>query len=98
MHVVAMLKWTATILLVYISECRGISEEQENTSCVYSFTVPGSQVQGGCSGNGQSSKVLRLDESMTQVQHVMEKLKCAVEVLQVSMRAYWLVRPTFVLP
>ena len=98
MHVAAMLKWTATILLVYISECHGRSVDQENTSCVYSFHVPGSQVQAGCPGNGQSSEVLRLAESLTQVHHVMEKMKCAFEVLQVIMRTYSLVIPTFVLP
>ena len=76
MHVVEMLKWTATIVLVCISECRSRSVDQENTSCVYSFHVPGSQVQAGCSGNGQSSEVLHLAESL-------EKLKCAFEVLQV---------------
>ena len=76
MYVVAMLKWTATILLVYISECRGRSVDRMNTSCVYSFHVPGSQVQSGCPGNGQNSEVLRLAESL-------EKLKCAFEVLQV---------------
>ena len=81
MHVFAMLKWTATILLVSISECRGRSVDQVNTSCVYSFHVPGSQVQAGCPGNGQSSEVLRLAESL-------EKLKCAFEVLQVILRAY----------
>ena len=83
MHVFAMLKWTATILLGYICECRGRSVDQENTSCVYSFHVPGSQVQAGCPGNGQSSEVLRLAESLTQVHNVVEKLMCAVEVLQV---------------
>ena len=96
MHAFAMLKWTATILLVYISECGGRSVDQGNTSCVYSFHVPGSQVQAGCPGNGQSSELLRLAESLTQVHNVVEKLKCAVEVLQVIMRAYSLVRPTFV--
>ena len=98
MHVFAMLKWTATILLVYISECRGRSVDQENTSCVYSFHVPSSQVQAGCPGNGQSSEVFRLTESLTQVHHVLEKLQCAFEVLQVIMRAYSLVRPTLILP
>ena len=98
MYVVAMLKWTATILLVYISECRGRSVEQANTSCVYSFHVQDSKVQAGCPGNGQSSEVLRLAESLTRVHNVVEKLKCAFEVLQVIMRAYSLVRPAFVLP
>ena len=78
MHVVAMLKWTATIILVYISECHGLPVDQKNTSCVYSFHVPGSQAQAGCPGNGQSSEVLRLAESLTQV-------KSAIEVLQVIM-------------
>ena len=91
MHVVAMLKWTATILLVYISECHGRSVDQENTSCVYSFHVPGSEVHAGCPGNGQSSGLLHLAESL-------EKLKCAFEVLQVIMHTYSLVRATFVLP
>ena len=91
MHVFAVLKWTATILLGYINECHSRSVEQANTSCVYSFHVPGSQVQAGCPGNGQSSEVLRLAESL-------EKFKCAFEVLQVIMCAYSLVRPTFVLP
>ena len=94
MHVFAMLKWTATILLVSISECRGRSVDQENTSCVYSFHVPGSQVQAGCPGNGQSSEVLRLTESLTLVHHVLDKLKCAFEVLQVIMRGYSLISPT----
>ena len=80
MHVFAMLKCTATILLVYISECHGRSVDQGNTSCVYSFHVPGSQVQAGCPGNGQSPEVLRLAESLTQVHNVVEKLKGAVEV------------------
>ena len=62
MHAFAMLKWTATILLVYISECRG-----------------------------QPSEVLRLADSLG-------KLKWAFEVLQVNMRGYSLLRPTFVLP
>ena len=81
MHVFAVLKWTATILLVYIIECHGRSVEQANTSCVYSFHVPGSQVRGGCPENGHTSEMLRLAESL-------EKLKCAFEVLQVIMRAY----------
>ena len=98
MYVVAMLKWTATILLVYISECRGESVDEVNTSCVFSFHVPSSQVQAVCPGNGQSSEVLRLAESLTQVQHVVETLKGAFEVLQVIMSANSLVKPTFVLP
>ena len=98
MNIFAVLKWTANFLLVYISECRGESIDKVNTSCVYSFHVPGSQVQAGCPGNGKSSEVLRLAESLTQVHYVMDKLKCAFEVLQVIMRAYSLVRPTFVLP
>ena len=98
MHVAAMLKWTAAILLVYISECRGESVDPMNTSCVFSFHVPSSQVQAVCPGNGQSSEVLRLAESLTQVQHVMEKLKVSFEELQVIMSANSLVKPTFVLP
>ena len=98
MHVAAMLKWTATILLVHISECCGESVDQENTSFVYTFHVPSSQVHAVCPVSGQSSEVLRLAESLTQVQHVMEKMKSAFEVLQVIMRANSLVRLTFVLP
>ena len=98
MYVGAMLKWTAAILLVYISECHGESVDKGNTSCVFSFHLPSSQVQAVCPGNGQSSEVLRLAESLTQVHNVVEKLKGAVEVLQVIMRAYSVVRPTFVFP
>ena len=53
MDVVAMLKWTATILLVYISECHGESVDQENTSCVYSFHVPSSQSMPGVQGTAR---------------------------------------------
>ena len=83
MHVFGMLKWTATILLVSICECRGLPAEP--TSCIYSFQVSGSQVQAGCPGNGQSSEVLRLAESL-------DELKGAFEVLQVIMRARSLLR------
>ena len=80
MHAFTMLKWTATILLVYISECHG------HSVCVYSFHVPNSHDESGCPGNGQSLEVLRLAESLTQVQHVVEQLKSAIDVLQVIMR------------
>ena len=78
MHVFGMLKWTAIILLVYICECRDLPAEP--TSCIYSFQVSGSQIQAGCPGNGQSSEVLRLAESL-------DELKGAFEVLQVIMRS-----------
>ena len=92
MHALAMLKWTATILLVFISECHG------HSTCVYSFHVPDNHEEAGCPGNGQSSEMLRLAESLAQVNHVVYQLTSAFEVLQVIMRSYLPARPTFVFP
>ena len=92
MQLFVVLQWTATlILLVHPGHGHGQSTyDEERTSCVYSFVVPGRHSDDRCPGNGESTEVRRLSESV-------DALKQIIEVLQVSMIIHWLFKFAFAL-
>ena len=97
MQLFVVLQLTATLLLVQTGHGHGQSTyDEERTSCVYTFVVPGSSSDEGCPGRGDSAELRRLSQSV-------DALKQIIEVLQVSLIIHllyinhliWLVSCTF---